>query len=113
MNPAQYLHLEDTGIDIRPSKIAVYYRNDSETGATQMLCIDFQDGRWHELAEEPYNRMKNVLQQSEKARQSGNPFVINLVLLTCAHDCWTMSLDMFNKQLIAYVGDSVPSCDVI
>lgn len=103
MDPSQYLHLNDVGRDIRPSKIAVYVQHETESHQTSAICIDFQDGRWWKLAEEPFLRSKETLQQYERSKCFGEPFFIHLLLLTSVSQWWKSALLRFNKQLIAYV----------
>jgi hypothetical protein len=103
MDPSQYLHLNDVGRDIRPSRIAVYSQHDEESHHTATICVDFQDGRWTELAEEPFLRTREVLQQASVKKRSEAPFFIHLLLLTSVSEWWRCTLMHFNMQLIVCV----------
>lgn len=102
MDPSQYLHLGDVSRDIRPSKVTVHVQHDRKTHQTSAICIDFQDGRWWKLAEEPFLRTRETLQQWAKVERQGEPFFIHLVLLTSVSRWWKNALARVNQQLIAH-----------
>jgi hypothetical protein len=112
MNPSQYLHLDNRGVDIRPSKIFIYCSHDAVRRAAKIVAVDFQDGRWFDLAEEPYNRTKEVLGASRLASGgdgSGQDGIavqcafVHFVMLTSAAAWWRAALEHFNNQIIEYV----------
>jgi hypothetical protein len=103
MNPSQYLHLNNCGVDIRPSKIVMYHHHDSKAHSTNILCFDFQDGRWHSLAEEPLVRAKEVLKISASRKEKEHAFFMHNIILTSAANWWRTALKNFNTQLIEYV----------
>ena len=104
MNPAQYLHLEACRFDIRPSKIVAYFHHDQKSRSMRVVCLDFQDGRWYDIAEEPVSRAREVLRTSVDLKKSDHPFFMHLILLTSAIRWWKVVLDCFNRQLIEFVG---------
>ena len=103
MNPSQYLHLQGCGVDIRPSKIVMYFHHDLISHSTSVICTDFQDGRWHEFAEEPANRAKEVLKTAKRLNRTEHALFLHLVVLTSAARWWQRALECFNDQLIEYV----------
>jgi len=103
MNPSQYLHLNDLRQDIRPSKIAIYCQHDEDSHRSTTICVDFQDGRWTELAEEPFLRTQEFLQNASSKKKKEDPFFIHLLLLTSILKWWRCMLSRFNMQLIVYV----------
>lgn len=104
MDPAQYIHLEDVDTDIRPSRIAVYSRHDSHIDRVRFFCIDFQDGRWQKLAEEPYNNISRLLHKRTVPDSISDLSIdVHFETLTVVHRCWGEALESFTKQLIAYV----------
>jgi hypothetical protein len=102
-DPSEYLHLSDVSRDIRPSKIAVFSQHNEETHQTTTICVDFQDGRWSDLAEEPLLRTKEVLGNTKRAKKNESPFFFHLLLLTSVAEWWRRALIFFNAQLIACV----------
>ena len=105
MNPSQYLHLSASGIDIRPSKIIVYFHHNLISHSTSIICIDFQDGRWHELAEEPMKRAKETTDAAVHLKRAEHPFFMHLIIITSAARWWRSALEAFNHQLIQYVSE--------
>ena len=105
MDPSQYLHLGDMKSDIRPSKIVVFLQHDSLKHRSVMICVDFQDGRWASVAEEPYVRMKDALKSCQKSNYSEENGLQSphLVLLTSIPRWWRSALLFFEKQLICQV----------
>ena len=101
MDPAGYLHLNDVELDIRPSKYTVFCRYDDES--TNTICIDFQDGRWYELAGEPYARAKESLKLAERKGRHEHPVNIHITLLSSSAQWWTFLLAQLKNQLIFYV----------
>ena len=104
INPAQYLHLEACGVDIRPSKIVTYFHRDQRSQSTSIICLDFQDGRWYDIAEEPVSRTREVLRAASNFKGLEYPFFMHSILLTSAIRWWKTVLNCFNRQLIEYVG---------
>ena len=103
MNPSQYLHLHACGVDVRPSKIVIFFHHDLVSHSTSVICIDFQDGRWHEIAEEPINRAIEAINAARQLRRDEHPLFIHLIMLTSAARWWGTALESFNVQLIQYV----------
>ncbi|KAF2464725.1 uncharacterized protein BDR25DRAFT_307059 [Lindgomyces ingoldianus] len=100
MDSASYLHLEDLSSDIRPSRIAVYSRHDGQS--SNAICIDFQDGRWHHLVEEPYNRVKEVLTLAQTRGHTAHPATIHVAMLSSSARWWKQALAQLKSQLISY-----------
>lgn len=103
MNPSQYLHIHACGVDVRPSKIFILFHHSLISHSTSIICIDFQDGRWHEIAEEPKTRAKEVMHAAKQLRRDEHPFFMHLVVLSSAARWWRIALESFNIQLIQYV----------
>jgi len=103
MDPSQYLHLNDVGKDVRPSRIALYLQHDTESHRTSAICVDFQDGRWWDLAEEPFLRARETLQRRAHSTSHGGTFFIHLLLFTSVCRWWRTALSCINQQIIAYV----------
>ncbi|KAF5566750.1 hypothetical protein FPHYL_3692 [Fusarium phyllophilum] len=59
VDPNGYLHLADIKHDIRPSRIGVYSWHDGLLSRT--VIVDFQDGRLHAIADEPYRKIKEMI----------------------------------------------------
>ena len=97
MDPTGYLHLTDMVHDIRPSKIGVYSWYGDKS--CRMMIIDFQDGRLHELAEEPYLKIREA---SQSIRDSGS-LDLHVVLLSSSARWWRHALSRLKKQLLHYV----------
>ena len=103
MNPLNYLHLAQPEVDIRGSQIAVYFLFNSETNISSTVVLNFQDGRWSKVVEEPILRIKEALKQGCENGSGQDPFVVQAVLLTSALRWWNNVLSSFNDQLISYV----------
>ncbi|KIX09412.1 uncharacterized protein Z518_00492 [Rhinocladiella mackenziei CBS 650.93] len=104
MNPLNYLHLSQPKpkVDIRGSKVAIYFHFDPDTGRSTSLVFNFQDGRWRKIVEEPIHRMKEVLTGCNKPEMGRDPIYIQSVVLTSAIRWWNNALNSFNDQLIGY-----------
>lgn len=105
MNPLNYLHLANTKpeVDIRGSQIGIYFRFDQEKLRGLTLVINFQDGRWRRVVEEPIMRVKETLEDAGRGDSGKDPFYLQTVFLTSILRWWSNALNSFNDQLIAYV----------
>ena len=103
MNPFYYLHLPDSGVDIRGSQIALSFRYAQGGKMTAMLAVSFVDGRWPKTVQEPELHIKEVLSDSEYCNLASDPFFIHVIYFTSAARWWTNALDSIHEQLIAYV----------
>ncbi len=101
MDPASYLHLSDINYDIRPSRIGIYSLCDDKT--TTLICVDFQDGRLDELADEPYNRIRDVVQQSLDSNTDLGPAATHAAILAISARWWTDVLAQIKGKLVYYV----------
>ncbi len=103
MNPFHYLHLPDQKVDIRGSQIALSFRYTDGDRATNMLAVNFIDGRWPKIVQEPEKRIKEILSDNGQSHNRADPFFIHLVYLTSIMRWWTNALNSIHQQLIAYV----------
>ena len=103
MNPSQYLHLHACGVDVRPSKIVILSHHSLISHSTSIICIDFQDGRWHEIAEEPTNRAREAVYAAKQMKRDEHPIFMHVIVLSSATRWWRTALESFNVQLIQYV----------
>lgn len=103
MNPLNYLHLAQSAVDVRGSQIAIYFTFDPYTRTSSTIVINFQDGRWSKVVEEPILRVREGLEQGNRNGCGQDPLVIQAVLLTSALRWWSNVLSSFNDQLISYV----------
>jgi hypothetical protein len=103
MNPLNYLHLPSPGVDIRGSQIAIYFHWNPEIRMSSTIVLNFQDGRWWKVIEEPISRVKEALETAAKNNSGQDPFHIQAIFLTSALRWWNNALNSFNDQLIAYV----------
>ncbi len=76
-----------------------------------MLAVNFIDGRWPKVVQEPEKRIKGVLSNNVHGHISADPFFIHLIYLTSIMRWWINALNSIHAQLIAYVsvGSSVTS----
>ncbi|KAF2466885.1 uncharacterized protein BDR25DRAFT_327593 [Lindgomyces ingoldianus] len=105
MNPANYLHLPQVRpvkVDIRGSKIAVYYLFRTTTKHASALVINFQDGRWKKIVEEPMVRLRDIYRDCDNRDFGRDPFGLQIAVLVSVLRWWNNSLNSFNDQLIAY-----------
>lgn len=102
MDPNGYLHLGDIVHDIRPSKIAVYSRCDNKS--CRMMFVDFQDGRLHELADEPFNRIREASSDSMGVEGAYKSLELHAIILSSSRRWWSHALTQMKKQLINCVG---------
>ncbi|KAJ6017244.1 hypothetical protein N7451_000623 [Penicillium sp. IBT 35674x] len=100
MDPTGYLHLNNGPQDIRPSKIGIYARYDRKS--SQMICVDFQDGRLHELADVPYNRLMELINHERKSQGQIDPANIHAAFLSISARWWTRVVSKLKVQLIHY-----------
>jgi hypothetical protein len=105
MNPLNYLHLAQPGVDIRGSQIAIYSRIDPKTNTSSTIIFNFQDGRWSKVIEEPILRVKETLAQDRQKELPTDPLSVHAIFLSSALRWWNNALNSFNDQLIAYVID--------
>ena len=103
MNPFNYLHLPNQKVDIRGSQIALSFKYTDSDRATAMLAVNFIDGRWPKIVQEPEKRIKEILGDISYAHIGADPFFIHLVYLTSIMRWWTNALNSIHEQLIAYV----------
>ncbi len=103
MDPSHYLHLGDAEVDIRGSRIGLFWRFNEKTRTTSVLCINMQDGRWKQLAEEPQVRVREVLEHAVASKKAESPLFVHLILFTSVARWWSNALSGFNDQLIAHV----------
>ena len=103
MNPLNYLHLAQPAVDVRGSQIAIYFTFDPDTKTSSAVVLNFQDGRWSKVVEEPILRVRESLEQGNRNGCGQDPFIIQAVLLTSALRWWSNVLSSFNDQLISYV----------
>ena len=103
MNPFHYLHLPDQKVDIRGSQIALSFRYTDGSHATAMLAVNFIDGRWPKIVQEPEKRIKEILRDDVHGHIGTDPFFIHLVYLSSIMRWWTNALNSIHEQLIAYV----------
>ena len=101
-NPNSYLHLPGHRIDIRGSRIALYFRYNKVLATTAMIAINLMDGRWSKSAEEVEVRIKEILNGEDHSHIATDPFFIHLVYLTSLMRWWTNALDSVHEQLITY-----------
>ena len=100
-NPMSYLHLDSGAVDIRPSRIAVFLRQ--EAGQTHAVCVDFADGRYHEFLEEPLERMRESLQFSLRRGKKESAIALHTVLFSSAARWWQDVLSHTRVQLMQHV----------
>ena len=103
MNPLNYLHLAQPAVDVRGSQIAIYFTFDPNTRTSSTIVLNFQDGRWSKVVEEPILRVREGLEQGNRNGCGQDPFIIQAVLLTSGLRWWSNVLSSFNDQLISYV----------
>jgi hypothetical protein len=103
LDPFHYLHLPDAQVDIRGSRIGIHIRHNAKEASTTAILVNFMDGRWSKLVEEPCNRVKDTIRRAKAASTIPGPITSHLVLLTCVSRWYTNSLTSTNKQLVAYV----------
>lgn len=103
MNPRNYLHLPQSGVDIRGSKIAVVFRFKNGTRQSSALVFNFFDGRWKKIIEEPIKRFKEALSSCADSLHGCDPIYLQAAILTSTLRWWNNSINSFNDQLIAYV----------
>jgi len=103
MNPSNYLHLPHPEVDIRGSKIAVYYLFNASLKHASVLVINFQDGRWKKVVEEPILRLRDIYRGCDNKDFGRDPFHLQTAVFSSVLRWWSNSLNSFNDQLIAYV----------
>jgi hypothetical protein len=102
MNPLNYLHLAHPKVDVRGSQVALYFIYDKTLNLSTTMVINFQDGRWSKIIEEPMSRVLECLTDT-RSNFGQDPFFVHAVYLTSALRWWNNALQSFNDQLIAYV----------
>jgi hypothetical protein len=103
MDPYHYLHLPDCDLDIRGSKIALFFQHNLTLLSTTTIYLNFQDGRWGDVIKEPEMRLKESLSNVDMATVSRDPFFVHLVFLSSVLRWWSNVLTSFDDQLINYV----------
>ncbi len=103
MDPFHYIHLFDVNVDIRGSHIAMFVRHDRKASSTTAVVINFLDGRWSRIAEEPILRVKEAIKSRGHADAKVEPSFVHLIYLSSIIRWWNNVLLYFNQQLIAHV----------
>ena len=104
MNPFHYLHLPDQKVDIRGSQIALNFGYTNHGQTTTMLAVNFIDGRWPKIVQEPEQCIKEILQGDVYGSVIADPFFIQHVYFTSIMRWWSNALNSIHEQLVAYVG---------
>lgn len=102
MNPYHPLHLEKQDVDIRGFFVLIYLRCGRIPSQFITLVINFQDGRWGKLIEEPIKHVRMSFESLRKNQEAPEPFTLPLVYLGHAVRLWDDVLNSCNDQLIAY-----------
>lgn len=76
INPLNYLHLPQPSVDVRGSKIAVYYLFNRETKHSSTLVFNFQDRRWKKVVKEPILRIRDTYRFCDDHDFGRDPFHI-------------------------------------
>ena len=71
------------------------------------VVLNFQDGRWSKVIEEPINRINESLRVRSQSGVSNNPLFDHIIYMTSALRWWSNALNSFNDQLIDYVSNSL------
>ncbi|SCV25249.1 uncharacterized protein FFB14_00142 [Fusarium fujikuroi] len=93
VDPNGYLHLADIKHDIRPSKIGVYSWHDGTLSRT--VIVDFQDGRLHAIADEPYRKIKEIIGRTTDY----GPLDSHIAQLSSSARWWNHALTQLKGQL--------------
>lgn len=113
MNPRNYLHLPHSKVDIRGSKITVYFSFKNALRKSSALVFNFFDGRWKKIIEEPIIRLREAYGCCPQSSYGSDPIYLQAAILTSTLRWWNNSLNSFNDQLIAYAWlPSLYECDV-
>ena len=107
MNPLNYLHLSQPEVDIRGSQIAIYYRFDRKRMSSTTVVLNFQDGRWSKVIQEPINRINESFRNRSQSGVCNDPLFVHIIYMTSALRWWNNALNSFNDQLIDYVSTSL------
>ncbi|RYC88374.1 hypothetical protein BFJ63_vAg8772 [Fusarium oxysporum f. sp. narcissi] len=103
MNPINYLHLDAPNVDVRGSKIALHFWVDGGgRGSPKAVVVNFQDGRWRRVVEEPIFRLRDSYQDCESRRLGRDPIYLQMSVFNSALRWWNNSLSSVDDQLIAY-----------
>lgn len=104
LNPLHYLHLEQPGVDIRGSQIALYARFIPKKKSSCVLAICLLDGRWKKIVQQPQSRIDESLRIVDPRSREvlENPFFVFVIYLTTALEWWINALHSFDEQLIAH-----------
>ncbi|KAF2264976.1 hypothetical protein CC78DRAFT_216414 [Lojkania enalia] len=100
MDPFHYIHLPDSHVDVRGSRIALFTRHDCGTGSTFVLVINFSDGRWFDIIEEPLKRIEDTINSRGSGIAHAEPAFVHLIFLSGVIRWWNNVLLSFNQQLI-------------
>lgn len=82
IDPFHYLHLPDSGVDLRGSTVAICSQYSVQMGAATNIVINFMDGRWSRAAEEPQKRIAEVLSHYAKAPKNRPTCFMHAVYLS-------------------------------
>lgn len=102
MNPFHYLHLEDTAVDIRGSRIAIFFRYCKTRKYSKLVAVNFMDGRWSRPVEEPKMRIKESLESPQLLTEDDH-FFPHVIYVSSVLRWWINSLTGVHDQLIIYV----------
>lgn len=102
MDPFHYLHLQDAGVDIRGSQIAVFFRLCQDRRSSTLIAVNFMDGRWNKPAVEPKRRIKETLELS-RCRKAQDDFFPHIVFFSSVLRWWINALTSVHEQLLACV----------
>lgn len=102
MNPFHYLHLEDTGVDIRGSRIAIFFRYCKTRKCSKLVAVNFMDGRWSKPVEEPKMRIMESLQFPQLLTEDDH-FFPHVIYASSVLRWWINALTSVHDQLIIYV----------
>ena len=104
MDPFHYIHLSDAHVDIRGSHIGLFVRQNRRVGTTTAVVVNFLDGRWSRIVDEPIVRVKEVIKSRGDGDAVADPSFVHLIYLSSVIRWWNNVLLSFNQQLIAHVG---------
>ena len=104
MDPFHYIHLSDAHVDIRGSHIGLFVRQNRRVGTTTAVVVNFLDGRWSRIVDEPIVRVKEAIKSRGDGDAVADPSFVHLIYLSSVIRWWNNVLLSFNQQLIAHVG---------
>ena len=68
-----------------------------------MLAVNFIDGRWPKIVQEPEKRIEEILQNDLHGNVTTDPFFIQHVYFTSIMKWWANALNSIHEQLVAFV----------